>query len=93
MRPIRLLPLALLVAGLLAIPSTASADTCTGSLHIGEPIASDTIVEVGQTHAHGRRAASGLTKKGPDEARRGPKKALSRWIACSAPPVWLEEKK
>jgi hypothetical protein len=35
MRPIRLLPLALLVAGLLAIPSTASADTCTGSLSGG----------------------------------------------------------
>jgi hypothetical protein len=35
MRPIRLLPLALLVAGLLAIPSTAAADSCSGSLSGG----------------------------------------------------------
>jgi hypothetical protein len=35
MRPIRLLTLAPLVAGLLAIPSTASADSCSGSLSGG----------------------------------------------------------
>jgi hypothetical protein len=35
MRPIRLLPLAVVVAALFAIPSTASADNCSGSLSQG----------------------------------------------------------